>query len=283
MIKNEKVQFLVNKYHENKLSHAFLFVTNDIQKCHQDLIEFIKEINCNSSYKDNCQDCNLCYQIENNIIPNLIEIYPDGQTIKKNQILELQEKFKTKPLYLKQNIYIINNAEKLNSSSSNTMLKFLEEPEENILGFFITNNKESMLETIKSRCQIIVVNYNEENIAQKLGISEDELQNYEDIASTYLNSLINKKEDGILLNERVILSTIDKREQIINLFNLIYLLIDETLNKILTNSRFSFLNNLEIEKLVDLQKKVYNALETIPFNVNIELLLDNFAMEMEEL
>ena len=104
MIKNEKVQFLVNKYHENKLSHAFLFVTNDIQKCHQDLIEFIKEINCNSSYKDNCQDCNLCYQIENNIIPNLIEIYPDGQNIKKSQIIELQEKFKTKHLYLKQNI-----------------------------------------------------------------------------------------------------------------------------------------------------------------------------------
>lgn len=283
MIKNEKVQFLVNKYHENKLSHAFLFVTNDIQKCHQDLIEFIKEINCNSSYKDNCQDCNLCYQIENNIIPNLIEIYPDGQNIKKSQILELQEKFKTKPLYLKQNIYIINNAEKLNSSSSNTMLKFLEEPEENILGFFITNNKESMLETIKSRCQIIVVNYNEENIAQKLGISEDELQNYEDIASTYLNCLINKKEDGILLNKKVILSTIDKREQIINLFNLMYLLIDEILNKNLTNSRFSFLNNLEFKKLIDLQKKVYNILETIPFNVNIELLLDNFAMEMEEL
>ena len=283
MIKNQKIKVLIDKYHENKLSHAFLFVTNDIKKCHQDLIEFIKEINCNSSFKDNCQDCNLCYQIENNIIPNLIEIYTDGQNIKKSQILELQEKFKTKPLYLKQNIYIINNAEKLNNSSSNTMLKFLEEPEENILGFFITNNKEAMLETIKSRCQIIVVNYNEESMTQKLGISEDEIKIYEDIAASYLSSLISKKEDGILLNKKVILSTIDKREQIINLFNLIYLLIDEVLNKTLKNSQFAFLNNIEFAKLIHLQKIVYNTLETIPFNVNIELLLDNFAMEMEEL
>lgn len=47
------------------------------------------------------------------------------------------------------------HAEYLNASSANAMLKFLEEPEEHIIGFFLTNNKENVINTIKSRCQIL--------------------------------------------------------------------------------------------------------------------------------
>ena len=42
------------------------------------------------------------------------------------------------------------NAEKLNGSSANAMLKFVEEPTEGILGFFITNNKDVIIPTIKN-------------------------------------------------------------------------------------------------------------------------------------
>ena len=39
------------------------------------------------------------------------------------------------------------------------MLKFLEEPEQNILGFFITNNANNVISTIRSRCEVIKVLY----------------------------------------------------------------------------------------------------------------------------
>ena len=55
-------------------------------------------------------------------------IKTEAQSIKKEEILQLKEKFKTKSVYNSKRIYIIEEAEKLNSSSANTLLKFLEEP-----------------------------------------------------------------------------------------------------------------------------------------------------------
>ena len=74
-------------------------------------------------------------------LPSLIIIEPDGLNIKKDQILDMMEKFSTKPVFTKFNIYVIREADRFNQSSANTLLKFLEEPEDNIIGFFITNNK----------------------------------------------------------------------------------------------------------------------------------------------
>ena len=278
MILNNKINSLISKYHENKFSHAFLFVTNDINNCQKDLISLIKEINCPHNYRENCEGCYLCYQIENNLLPNLKQVYPDGQFIKKNQILELKEQFKTKPLYLKHNFYLINNAEKLNTSAANTMLKFLEEPEEDIIGFFITNNKETMLETIKSRCQIIIANYDNLDLSSQLGITEEQIDNFQKIAETYLNNIINKKEDGLVLNRTIIFSQIQTRDQVIKFLNYLYLVLSNNINV-----EHEIIHNFGFNKINQLQKLVYKFLADSYFNVNIELLLDNFVLEMEEI
>ena len=59
--------------------------------------------------------------------------------------------------YLCESIYIIKHCEKLNKDSANTMLKFLEEPEGSVIGFFITSHEDNVLPTIQSRCQHISV------------------------------------------------------------------------------------------------------------------------------
>ncbi len=49
-------------------------------------------------------------------------------------------------------IIIIDNIEHLNVSSVNSLLKIIEEPNSNIFFFLIHNNKEIILDTLKSRC-----------------------------------------------------------------------------------------------------------------------------------
>ena len=44
VIISKKINELVTKYHENKLSHAFLLVTNDINKCNKDIVEFYENL-----------------------------------------------------------------------------------------------------------------------------------------------------------------------------------------------------------------------------------------------
>ena len=132
---------ILKRYREGKLAHAFLLETNDSNKCYQDVLELLKNINCPKEYSDNCEEeCNICRLINNDSLPSLITISPEGQFIKKDQILDMMDKFSTKPVFTKFNMYVIREADRFNSSSANTLLKFLEEPEDNILGIFITNN-----------------------------------------------------------------------------------------------------------------------------------------------
>ena len=160
MFEADKFNELKKKYEDNKLSHAFLIETNNYELCLNDIKQLLKIVNCPDKYKSDCtEQCNLCKLIDLFNLPSIIIVEPDGMSIKKQQLNELQEKFSTKPVYSRYNTYIIKDADMMNDSASNCMLKFLEEPEDNILGFFITTNKERVIDTIKSRCQIMKIDY----------------------------------------------------------------------------------------------------------------------------
>ena len=160
MFKCSKFDNILKSYHENKLAHAFLLETNDSLECYKDLIQLIKLLNCPYEYSEECQkDCNLCNLIDAGNLPSLIEIKPDGNFIKKIQILDMMERFSSKPVFSRYNTYIVHDCDHLNDSSANTILKFLEEPNDNIIGFFITNNKMNVISTIRSRCQNFSMSY----------------------------------------------------------------------------------------------------------------------------
>ena len=55
-------------------------------------------------------------------------------------------------------IYIIKECDKMNLQTANSILKFLEEPADNIIAILMTNNISKLLETIVSRCQLIRLN-----------------------------------------------------------------------------------------------------------------------------
>ena len=77
---------------------------------------------------------------------------PDSIAIKKEEIDNLVNYFKTKSLRDNgKRVYIICGFERLREDVSNKILKFLEEPEENIHAILITENIDKILSTIISR------------------------------------------------------------------------------------------------------------------------------------
>lgn len=161
---NEEVSFIkknfinyIDKVIKNgKVSHAYLVEIDDFDDDSKYLFDFIKMILCECSYQElvNNKD-KIISLIDSNNYPDIKIIEPDGNWIKKGQLLDLQKEYSNKSLFGKKRIYIIKNAEKLNLSSANTMLKFLEEPEEDIVAFLVTDNRYHVLDTILSRCQIL--------------------------------------------------------------------------------------------------------------------------------
>lgn len=282
MFQNKFLNEIVTKYRENKLAHAYLIETNNIEKATSDILELIKVLNCPCEYKDNCLECNLCNLINKQNLPSLKIIEPDGASIKKNQVESLKSDFGTKPIYSKFNIYIIKNAEKLNSSSANSMLKFVEEPTDGILGFFITINKDIMIDTIKSRCQSILLNYEANSITEKLNITQELYESYLPVITNYLSKLNN---ESLINNKKEILNVFSDRVDVENILKIIFEIYYNHLMKLL-NKEYSetvttiYKLDISISKVIANLQIITDTLNNIGYNVNIELLLDKFVIEM---
>lgn len=269
MFNNLVFENLYNKFLNNKLAHAYLFNTNDLEKLQKDLHIFIKAILCEKKYKPDCSLCNICHLIDLHNLPDIIYIEPEGLFIKKEQILNLKSKFLTKPLYSKYNIYIINRCDSLNSSSANSILKFLEEPEENIIGFYITENASKVMPTIKSRCEEINVLYEEENKV----LQEDNL-----IDNIIQYVIIDKKEPVFIYNEIMINNL--ERKDLINLFeNYIYEINAYLLHKN-SNENIGKILKKNTKRIIELFN---DALFKLKSNVNIEMFIIDFALELRNI
>lgn len=274
MIKNAKLESLIKKFNENKLSHVFLMETNDKNALLLDILELCKIINCPNEYNSSCEKCNLCHLIETNSLPSLKIISPDGQAIKKSQMEELKNDFVGIPYLSRYNIYIINDAEKFNASSANTMLKFIEEPEQNILGFLITNNKENVINTIKSRCEIIKVYYDTEE-TQKVN------EKLKELAEDYLYKIEVEKKKSILYNKGILDEKLEK-DEVLAVFQIILTIYLNLLNGKPIVEKLAVLKELSYQEVIKRISLVNEVIERLNFNVNINLLLDYFVLSLED-
>ncbi len=70
-------------------------------------------------------------------------------------IRELEREANFRPFEGKARFFIVDDAEKMNDSAANALLKTLEEPSATTYIFLITSRPMSLLQTIRSRCQTI--------------------------------------------------------------------------------------------------------------------------------
>lgn len=159
MKQEEVFNKLEKEFNENINSHVFLIETDDVERCHKE----IKKLIANFIALDDEQSL---HQIDEEKYLELVIVRPDGTSIKKDQILELQDRIKTKPVLSNYIFYIILSADKLNDVAANKLLKTIEEPNENVIGFMITSSLESMLPTVKSRSEILNIKFEERNIEE---------------------------------------------------------------------------------------------------------------------
>lgn len=150
-------KILKNAIIDDKSSHAYLIETGGFYDSFNFVMSFVKSLLCplKNLNKNNCGECHQCEVIDSGNFPEIDVIAPDGLWIKKEQLQNLQKEFTTKALIGNKRIYIIKQADRLNKSAANSILKFLEEPDNNIIAILITDNIYSVLTTIRSRCQIL--------------------------------------------------------------------------------------------------------------------------------
>jgi DNA polymerase III delta prime subunit len=150
----EIIKYFEERESLNSIGHAYLFSNVD----YENIKDTLKNIICSVILKNNTE-------LEDN--PDIYFIEPDNNVIKKEKILELEEKLSKTSQIGESKLYIIKECEKLNSSAANCLLKTLEEPGKNIYSFLLTSNIDNVISTIKSRCQIIQCAVEDNEISSK--------------------------------------------------------------------------------------------------------------------
>ncbi len=257
----------------NKLGHAFLIESNDIEESVVSIKNLLKKLNCPNEYNDECDnDCNLCYQIANDFLPSIKIIESKTSTINKDQIVSVKQSFLSNSMFSKYNAYIIKEADKLNSTSANILLKFLEEPDTRTLAFFITKNSKNVLPTIKSRCQLLKDNFYE-TFWQSHSIIEEQYQEYLLIANKMMDY-----SGGLWLEGKKLLKGFLNDKSAVQ--NILQILLDEYSKKykelILEKKK------KELDFVSSKVKIINKTLANLTYNVNIELAMDDFLIKMGE-
>ena len=246
--------------------------------------------------------------------PDYIEITPDGNSIKIAQIRKLQSDILVKP-YKSYKIYVIDEAQKMTVEAQNALLKTLEEPPKYAIIILITNNKESLLDTIKSRCEIIkftpiplvevadyltqtgvdknraslLANFSRGSMQKAIELSESEdFHIMRDEVQKYVETFLT----GSMLDIMDIQSSIEKYKDnitnvldlLVNYFRDIMMVKENVYSSMIINlDRLVFIKNMstkitysQLSKIIDIIEETKNKLRSnCNFNISIQVMTLN--------
>lgn len=161
IVGNNKIKdFLNQSIDEKHVSHSYLFVGIDGIGKTLFAREFAKKILCLNGKGDSCESC---IKWDSNNHPDFLQIEPENNTIKIEQIRNMQEEISVKPIASNKKVFLIVNSDCMTKEAQNCLLKTLEEPPEYATIILTTSNESKLLNTIKSRCMKIPFQKIEEN------------------------------------------------------------------------------------------------------------------------
>ncbi len=301
-----------NAKEKKLLSHAYLIKGNMGAPILNVAKYLAKSLICDLNNVFACDNCPTCQRFDENNYADFVLLNAQKEVLKVADIDNLTKRFSSTAMENKGiMIYIIHHVENMNRESINALLKFLEEPRDNIYAFLTTENEEKVLPTILSRCQHLKLlplnkNYLYETCLNEEGIDKLDLElilNFEnDISSlklmlqdeTYLlvkneflafiRELSSSLYNGYYYLQKETITKIKTKEQVRLFIDMIATFFKEMIN--LKNNNKCYLSSLKdyleiisnlIEKKEDCYKKIMFTRGQIELNVTVALIIEHIG------
>jgi DNA polymerase III delta' subunit len=148
-------QLLVESARHRTLHHALLLHGPSAKTLGAAAIAIAKALNCvNGSAGDACPSCQ---KIDRQSHPDVRLLTPakERKAISIEQVRELVAEAGMRPYESGTKVFIIDPADTLSGAAANSLLKTLEEPTPDTCFVLLTRSADLLLPTIKSRCQIV--------------------------------------------------------------------------------------------------------------------------------
>ena len=136
----------------DNISHAYIIEADSFVDKVAFAKDFIKAVLCKNDPGFGCDSCITCKKIDHDNYEDLYSIESDGLSVKNDAIMNIQAELKRKPSGGDRNIVVIKDADTLTDRAQTRLLKTLEEPIPGTIILLLSENKENLLITIRSRC-----------------------------------------------------------------------------------------------------------------------------------
>ena len=154
---NEPVKNLLKRsVRENRIAQGLLFAGPRGVGKYRFALSLAQALNCERPGDgDSCGECIQCRKIAAGEHLDVMTVSRDGQFIKIEQMRGMSRESMYRPFEGRRRVLIVDEAERLNEKAASSILKTIEEPPETSLIILVTSKPYLLLETIRSRCQMI--------------------------------------------------------------------------------------------------------------------------------
>jgi DNA polymerase III delta' subunit len=279
-----------------------------------------KAMNCERKKDDACEVCSSCKAINAGNFPDVIEISPEKEVIKIEQMRTLRKIAYLKPMMGKKRVFVVVDADKMTEEAANSLLKILEEPPLFSYIILVAQNPFMIMSTIQSRCQvlnftpvsreeigkILVEKGFEEkkariisllvhgNLKQALSLEWEEVQDKRMKAWQLFISLLRKGKIALFLrdyatSQRALIR--DEWEQVLEMLSSFcrdsILIKERGDRRLLMNPDYEEEirkeeTQMSLEALMDCQTKIDYAIYGLGKNLNVNLLVSSFFSYFKE-
>lgn len=192
---NQIVEHLKNAIRMDKISHAYI-LNGENNAGKMMLAEaFATALQCESGKEESCMSCRSCRQAAEHNQPDIIYVsHEKPNLISVDDIrYQINNDISIKPYSSKYKIYIVDEAEKMNTQAQNALLKTIEEPPAYGIILLLTTNADAFLPTILSRCITLNLKSVNEELIKEYLMKKYQIPDYQaDVCATFSQGNVGK-------------------------------------------------------------------------------------------
>ena len=249
---------------QNQLNHAYLF--SGYFGSLEMALFLAKSLFCTDKQGVlPCESCRSCKLIDQEEYPDVTIVRPINQIIKTERIRELVGQFSQSGIESQRQVFIIEQADKMHLNAANSLLKVIEEPQSEVYIFFLTNDEDKILPTIRSRTQIFQFKKQEANLIfqlEKLGLVKKKAR----LLAQFSQSQFEAEK---LLNQATFWTLVEESERLFS--------------DILSRKRESYLQVAKLASLADDKEKQDQVLRILEVLAGQEILRTGAQRILENL
>ena len=174
------VKHLQNAIKTEKISHSYIFTGRPGSGKKLIATTYAMTLQCEAGGTEPCQKCDSCKKALGKNHPDIIMVnHEKPGTISIDEIREqVIHDVAVKPYCSPHKIYIIPDAEMMTVQAQNALLKTIEEPPEYAVIMLLTENAETLLPTIRSRCVMMKLRNIKDQLVKKYLMEQLEVPDY---------------------------------------------------------------------------------------------------------